>query len=149
MSLLSLHSLQTCYTSAPGYTVISSYPEYARKHESHVVCYSHCCKHSTHAHHRAPLHLPAGTPVPFTLLLSLSLHHSLSLHSTLTSPPLTPHSPHTPVIPPPSPSHIIFPSLLQLEWIAFGVMVVPTIGIPFFVWYQSHSKYESLKMKKA
>ena len=62
----------TCYSSAPGYTVITSYPEYARKHESHL-----------------------------------------------------------------------------LEWIAFAVMVVPTIGIPFFVWYQSHSKYEALKLKKA
>ena len=47
----------------------------------------------------------------------------------------------------PPPTHL--PFLVQLEWIAFAVMVVPTIGIPFFVWYQSHSKYEALKMKKA
>lgn len=72
---------------------------------------------------------------PFPLLSSL-LCRCPSLYSTNNSSP--------------SPPHIIFPySLFQLEWIAFAVMVLPTIAIPFFVWYQSHSKYESLKMKKA
>ena len=60
------------YSSAPGYSVISSYPEYARKHESHVF-----------------------------------------------------------------------------DWLIFSVMIAPSIAIPFFVWYQSHSKYENLKLKKA
>ena len=55
------------------------------------------------------------------------------------------HPPIPSTLPPPT--HLTF--LVQLEWIAFAVMVVPTIGIPFFVWYQSHSKYEALKMKKA
>jgi translocon-associated protein subunit beta len=60
------------YTSAPGYTVITSYPDYARKYESHIF-----------------------------------------------------------------------------DWIAFVVMVAPTIAIPFLVWHQSQSKYETLKNKKA
>jgi translocon-associated protein subunit beta len=35
------------------------------------------------------------------------------------------------------------------EWIAFFLMSAPTILLPFFIWYSSHSKYEKLKTKKA
>ncbi|XP_003382402.1 PREDICTED: translocon-associated protein subunit beta-like [Amphimedon queenslandica] len=35
------------------------------------------------------------------------------------------------------------------EWIAFFLMSAPTMLLPFYLWYSSHSKYEKLKNKKA
>ncbi|XP_065909667.1 translocon-associated protein subunit beta-like [Dysidea avara] len=35
-----------------------------------------------------------------------------------------------------------------VDWLAFALMASPTIGIPFIVWYWSHSYYEALKGKK-
>lgn len=64
--------VQVGYTSAPGYYRIVTYPEFSRKHSSHIT-----------------------------------------------------------------------------EWIAFFLMSTPTLLLPFFLWYTSHSKYEKLKSKKA
>ena len=38
---------------------------------------------------------------------------------------------------------------MQVEWMAFAIMSAPTILLPLFLWYRSHSKYENLKLKKA
>lgn len=94
--LPSLHPLQTCYTSAPGYTIITSYPEYARKHESHVVCLytvrsiAHTCTH------HALLHLLAGGSVHFSFPPPSLPPVSLSLtifHKQLLSFPTSHHLP--------------------------------------------------------
>lgn len=36
-----------------------------------------------------------------------------------------------------------------VDWLAFVAMSAPTILLPLFLWYRSHSKYENLKLKKA
>ena len=39
-------------------------------------------------------------------------------------------------------------SPLQVDWGLFSLMSLPTILIPFLVWFRSHSKYENFKAKK-
>lgn len=36
-----------------------------------------------------------------------------------------------------------------VDWLAFVTMSAPTVLLPLFLWYRSHSKYENLKVKKA
>lgn len=38
--------------------------------------------------------------------------------------------------------------VLQVDWGLFSLMSLPTILIPFLVWFRSHSKYENFKAKK-
>lgn len=40
------------------------------------------------------------------------------------------------------------PVSLQLDWAAFGVMTLPSIGIPLLLWFSSKRKYDSPKAKK-
>ncbi len=39
-------------------------------------------------------------------------------------------------------------SNLQLDWIAFAVMTLPSLGIPFILWFSSKSKYERIARSK-
>lgn len=34
-----------------------------------------------------------------------------------------------------------------LDWIAFVIMTIPTVAIPFSLWFKSKSKYELLAQK--
>uniref|UniRef100_A0A673SQE5 Signal sequence receptor subunit 2 n=1 Tax=Suricata suricatta TaxID=37032 RepID=A0A673SQE5_SURSU len=62
----------------------------------------------------------------------------LSLCCTCGREPLTPSSPPEPGLRCPP----------QLDWAAFGVMTLPSIGVPLLLWYSSKRKYDTPKTKK-
>ena len=40
-------------------------------------------------------------------------------------------------------THLFLLLSIQMDWGAFAVMILPSIGIPYLLWYRSKSKYEN------